>query len=104
MACRFCADPTRKLVNAHIIPEAFFRRASASGTPNLLSSDETQHRRRAPIGIYDQEILCEVCEPVFGPWDTYAIELLTDRPKNGDEKRHGDEIVPMRSHHTAVTC
>lgn len=93
MACRWCADPARKLVNAHIIPEAFFRRASLSGTLNLLSSDETKFRKRAPIDVYDQEILCEVCEPNFGPWDTYAIELLTDPPKDSQEKRNGKEIV-----------
>src|SRR5918993_6098762 len=93
MACCWCGNPDRKLVNAHVIPEVFFRRASGNGTLSLLSSDEAKFRKRAPIGVYDQDLLCDVCEPRFGQWDGYAAELLTDPPKGAQERRSGNDLV-----------
>ena len=67
----------RKLIKAHAIPEAFFREARmGTAAPILVSATEGQFPRKAPIGVYDEGILCEACEAIFGPLDDYAITAL----------------------------
>ena len=83
MTCRYCENPNNKLVKAHVIPEGFFRRMDdAGGTLRLLSENQEQYPKRSPIGVYDSTILCQSCEPLFGDWDNYAQELLTEEPKD----------------------
>ena len=66
-----------------MIPAGFFRRIDdGNGTLRLLSESEEQYPKRSPIGVYDSTILCEFCEPLFGDWDNYAQELLTEEPKD----------------------
>ena len=84
-ACRLCSQ-NRKFIKAHAIPEAFFRELRVDGeTPLLVSGEPGQFPRRAPIGVYDEGILCEVCEPQFGEIDDYGIEVLL---KKFDEYFH----------------
>lgn len=74
--CKLCGQ-ANKFIKAHSIPEAFFRQIrDGSGTPLLVSSSASTIPRRANIGVYDQEMLCEVCEPKFGLLDSYASEVL----------------------------
>ena len=69
--CRLCAED-RKLVKAHVIPEAFFRVLRAGGeTPILISNVANTYPKRSPIGVYDQNILCEDCETMFSQVDDY---------------------------------
>ena len=80
------------MIEAHIIPEGFFRRLDqGSGPLRLLSGDDFPRRIRT--GIYDSGILCADCEPRFGPWDTYAQGLLTDDVGRATIQRHGNQIV-----------
>jgi hypothetical protein len=77
--CRLCGRP-EKLVKAHIIPEAFFRPLRQEGKPPLLvSGTQGQFPKRAPIGIYDETILCEACEARFAQLDHYGVEILQIR-------------------------
>lgn len=74
--CRLCNQEC-KLVNAHAIPESFFRvMRSDSGKRLLLSNPENSFPVRAPIGVYDENILCEECEKTFGEVDSYAAQVL----------------------------
>lgn len=74
--CRLCGAE-RTLVNAHAIPEAFFREVRVGpASPILVSAEEGQFPRKSPIGVYDNGILCEVCEPKFGSIDDYGINVL----------------------------
>jgi hypothetical protein len=74
--CSLCRL-NRKLINAHAIPEAFFRELRVDGEIPLLVSGEQGHfPKKAPIGVYDEGILCEVCEPTFGPVDAYGINVF----------------------------
>ncbi len=78
-ACRRCAQD-RKFVKAHAIPEAFFRVLRAGvETPLLVSGEPGLFRKRAPIGVYDEEMLCEAGEPLFGTIDAYGIEVLLNK-------------------------
>jgi hypothetical protein len=71
----------RRFVNAHIIPEGFFRRLrDGTTTPRLISNTPDTFPQPAPIGVYDAAILCDSCEPLFGEWDEYAQQMLRAEP------------------------
>lgn len=79
MICKLCGQD-RPLVNAHIIPEAFFRPLRGEGSAPLMVTDKPGvYPKRAPIGIYDQELLCANCETTFGQFDDYAAQVLLNR-------------------------
>lgn len=79
--CRFCGLD-KKLIRAHIIPGAFFRRLrDGQEPPRMLTSKEGEYPKRMPIGEYDPDILCDDCERQFSEWDGYAQELLGEEPK-----------------------
>ena len=77
MSCRLCFRD-RTLVKSHVIPEAFWRemRDDVEGAPWLISSADGVHAQRSHIGVYDQSILCDECEPKFGDLDDYGIRVL----------------------------
>jgi len=82
MQCKLCGQD-RKLIRAHIIPEAFFKRtrseADGDAPSMLVSSTPGSPAKRTRIGIYDQEILCDQCERKFQDCDSYATNLFLDR-------------------------
>lgn len=83
--CRLCGQG-RPLVKAHAVPEAFFRaisRMDTSGAPILVSNKPLAPAKRAPIGVYDPQILCAECEKRFGPWDDYAASVLINELDTG---------------------
>ncbi len=70
----------RKLIRAHVIPEAFFRVQRVDGEPPLLITNVAGHfPKRAPIGVYDERILCRDCEDGFQAVDDYGINVLLRR-------------------------
>ena len=74
--CYLCGQE-RKFVKAHAVPEAFFRVLRLDkGPPLLVSGVPGDFPKNAPIGVYDETILCEYCEPLFGDVDHYGIEVL----------------------------
>ena len=77
--CRLCGQD-KKLVRAHVIPESFFRVLRSGGeNPRLISNAANAFPQRAPIGVYDQGILCEECERKFGHVDDYGARVLLTR-------------------------
>ncbi|WP_133249005.1 hypothetical protein [Pseudomonas sp. B1(2018)] len=69
-----------KLVKAHAIPEAFFRELRVDGEkPLLVSSEPGFFPKHAPIGVYDDTILCNVCEKNFDGIDNYGIDALLSK-------------------------
>ena len=74
--CRFCGA-TGALIKSHVIPEAFFRPLRANGeTPLLVAGAPGVLPKRAPIGVYDKELLCASCEVKFSPADSYGVDVL----------------------------
>lgn len=75
--CKLCGQQA-KLVDAHIIPEAFFRDLQTPGASPLqiVSNDSAMYPERSHIGVYDKNIVCKDCELKFVPWDSYAARLL----------------------------
>jgi hypothetical protein len=79
MLCRLCGQPN-KLVKAHAIPEAFFRDLHPEDQAlRMFGSSPSAFPKRAPIGPYDEGILCDRCEPTFGAVDNYGIQVLLKR-------------------------
>jgi hypothetical protein len=75
-SCRLCGEQ-RKLVKAHIVPEAFARVLRVDGeTPLLISDTLNTFPKKSPIGVYDEGILCDRCEPQFSRVDDYGIQIL----------------------------
>jgi hypothetical protein len=93
MICKYCGE-NRKLVKAHIIPAAFFRRQRrGKDSPRIFVEKRSEHPKRVPAGIYDGRILCERCGPQFGDWDNYAVEILREPPDNASPIMHGNRLV-----------
>ena len=77
--CRLCGND-RKLIKAHIIPEAFFRVLREGKDPPLLvSGTPNQPPKDSPTGVYDKGILCDACELKFNRCDHYGVETLLNR-------------------------
>jgi len=71
------------LVNAHVIPEAFFREMRTdNNVPILISNTPNTFRKRSPIGVYDQDILCDKCELKFSAVDDYGVQVLLKQLHN----------------------
>jgi len=75
MTCRLC-NRQLKFAKSHVIPEAFWRELrDEKDVPLLVSSAEGSFPQRNPIGVYDQTILCEVCETTFNAMDDLESKL-----------------------------
>ena len=51
-------------------------RDDVEGAPWLINGADGVHAQRSHIGVYDQGILCDECEPRFGDLDAYGIRVL----------------------------
>ena len=60
-------------VDCHVVPKTFFgKRRKVKSLPSLSS-----HRpKRAPIGLYDPELVIHETELRFAEWDDYGIKFL----------------------------
>lgn len=81
--CKLCGND-RKLIDAHIIPRAFWRLPPAGeDAAKILSNSKGVHPRRMLEGVYDPNILCGECDGQLGKLDQHAAEsLLHARPDN----------------------
>lgn len=77
MYCHLCGQ-ARKLIKAHIIPEAFFvaHRKDGKRPSRLISNCKGERAKKSPVGIYDFNILCGECDGKLGLWDEYGIQLF----------------------------
>jgi hypothetical protein len=78
--CKLCGND-RPLVRSHIIPDSFSRdlKGDADGPPLMISGDPGRYPKRRPGGLYDENLVCDPCERLFGPWDDYGAEFLLRR-------------------------
>lgn len=96
MICNLC-DKESKLIDAHIIPEKFFKRLrSGKIVPEIHSNIENEYPKRTPIGIYDQNILCAGCDNHIGVWDNYAQQLLLKEFSEENAVHHNGRKVAYR--------
>lgn len=91
--CKLGGERDVKLIKAHIIPHSLYgsNLNGVEGPARLLSNLPDQYPKRAPLGVYDDTIVCESCEAKFSPWDQYAHQLLVKEPYS--ELRNGEKVV-----------
>lgn len=94
--CRYCDQP-RPLVKAHIIPEAFFRAIGVGKNAPLVftSVPGYPHPKRAPIGVYDESILCDACERRFDKVDAYGTKILIHTLRGKALTPHRNPLQPQ---------
>jgi hypothetical protein len=67
----------KKLVDAHVVPRAFFEHMkSGDEFLEIRSSEKNFYPKKSYIGIYDNTILCEECERGFSSYDDYGQKFL----------------------------
>src|SRR5690349_8278370 len=76
--CRLCGN-NRPLIRSHVIPRSLWELDGAQPAPRLITNSGGTYPKRAPAGIYDQTIVCEECERIFGPGDDYAADFFVKR-------------------------
>lgn len=82
MPCKGCGSNT-KLIKAHIIPESFFTGLrDGEKAPKVISNTPGVYPKKAPIGIYDKNILCRNCEDRFQLLDDYGYRVLIVQEQN----------------------
>lgn len=97
MICKGCGED-KKLIKAHVIPESFFRGLKdGDKAPRIHSTEDGVHPKKAPIGVYDQEILCFDCEQVFKKVDDYGYKVLIKEEDNLETLEHDGKIVGYRA-------
>jgi hypothetical protein len=74
--CKLCRRNVDALINAHVIPRSFWEIDPSLPAPKLITNTTGIYPKKAPIGIYDQTIVCEQCERRFSAYDAYAARLL----------------------------
>jgi hypothetical protein len=93
--CKLCFE-SAKLVESHVIPNAFTKHISQDGTGRSYSSNAEDFERKMRQGIVDEHLVCNTCERIFDAPDRFAITTLkkTDwskfplqRTLNGGEYR-----------------
>lgn len=76
MLCRFCYNNPPS-VDAHIIPRSFFVEHGDDRYPSKQITDlENVFPKKLPIGVYDSDILCDKCEPLFSTYDDYGYRFF----------------------------
>ena len=68
--CQLCGNQ-QKLIKAHIVPKSFWN--FGSGPIAIFSSDEDTRPQKSPIGVYDEDILCDGCDNELGELDQYVL-------------------------------
>ncbi|WP_165322324.1 hypothetical protein [Rhizorhabdus phycosphaerae] len=84
-----CAAPgceETALCNAHIIPRGFARRLSRPGGHNLAIRPEGSKPAKQPLGAFDSQILCALCDSKLGVFDQYAIRFCGGLDATGDAR------------------
>lgn len=96
MQCQLCLED-QKLIKAHVIPEGFFRLLRVDEQPpQMLTNTPGRFPKRAPIGVYDKNILCADCEALFGAWDAYAQKLLLTEFDEASYLSHRGQRIALR--------
>ncbi|HRK61848.1 MAG TPA: hypothetical protein PLY88_04780 [Candidatus Omnitrophota bacterium] len=69
--CCLCLED-KKLIKAHIIPKGLYNLEPAKEPTKLVSNKPNEYPKKAPVGVYDEGILCAQCDNKIGEWDSYA--------------------------------
>lgn len=94
--CQGCGL-NKVLIKAHAIPESFFvKMRSEHGVPKLMTDVKGVYPKKAPIGVYDNQILCRECEDRFQVVDDYGQKLLLQSKSEHEELKVGGNVHGFR--------
>ena len=97
MRCKFCRKDVEKLVDSHIVPRAFFEHTKSIGKyenmQSVTNSKDIYPVSKSMIGWYDQNLVCNDCESLFGQYDTYAIDLLLKNDSTHEQLIHDGNTI-----------
>jgi hypothetical protein len=79
--CKFCKRDDRNLVEAHIVPKAFYGLNEFRGPLVGISNVGGQKPKRMPVGVYDSKMICDSCEDNYSHLDDYAAKVLKPWPR-----------------------
>jgi hypothetical protein len=95
MNCKFCKKD-KKLIKAHVVPEAFFRELkSGKKSPVLVDDSPNTFPKRSPIGVYDKNLVCIDCESLFGNWDNYGQSFILNVDEREKLNKNGSVIADV---------
>jgi hypothetical protein len=95
--CKLC-HYDRRLIDAHVIPRAFWQLPGpGEGAAKILSNTTGTFPRRTRIGVYDSSILCAECDGELGKLDQHAAEMLLQNQPT--ELFHLAELCGRRYEH-----
>lgn len=88
--CNFCGED-KKLIKAHIIPEAFWEIDNTVTVPmKIMSNTKGTFPKKSRVGIYDPNILCAECDQWIGrEFDEYAYKELLQKGPDELIMKHG---------------
>lgn len=93
MKCSGCKKE-KNLINAHVIPEAFFvGLREKNQLPKLVTDTKGVYPKRCPIGVYDKNILCKDCEERFQQVDNYGVDLLLKKEHKQEKLMYKERIA-----------
>jgi len=103
--CKFCLQE-KKLVDAHIIPLAFFEAIKPSkgkdrseALVHVTNSEGTFPVKKTVKGPSDPNLVCLDCEQRFGPLDEHAIKvLLKDEGNHIPRHLNGETLAWIVDH------
>lgn len=80
MPCQICGSD-KDLRKSHIVADTFSKELRVDGeAPQILGGMEPL-AKRAPGGIYEQDLLCQLCETRTSVWENEAARVLIQEEK-----------------------
>jgi len=75
MSCLVCGTETT--CNAHLIPQAFTKEViSKAGEKHVLIHAKESHYKTTNTGVYDNKILCALCDGIIGKYEGIVYSSL----------------------------
>lgn len=93
--CHLC-DQEKTLIDAHLLPKAFFRflypdSKIDDANPLIMIRGDRDYAGRSSIGVYDSNILCRDCDGFLGELDQLGKEIFLDTiPRLVAKRPRGD--------------
>ena len=81
-------------IKSHVVPKAFYELPPQKDGPcSLVSNAPNTFPKKLPVGIYDNTIVTQEGESLFGPWDEYAIRILLKNEDAFDPITDGGTVL-----------
>lgn len=107
MKCRLCHTELNasNKCNAHILPQGMLKAMSPEEFGQLLIvGTDMGKKKRAPIGSYDPNILCNSCDNKIGVYDKYALKFIRTAKLEEHPVGVGWLIKSVDSHKLKLFC